>query len=58
MVKQVNSLSWRVWVLPLVVRIACADFALDTKTLQVGDYIRGNIWLQMTIHAMSTPSAP
>ena len=45
-------------VLPLVVRIACADFALDTKTLQVGDYIRGNIWLQMTIHAMSTPSAP
>ena len=44
--------------LPLVVRIACADFALDTQTLQVGDYIRGNIWLQITICAISTPLAP
>lgn len=44
--------------LPLVVRIACADFVLATKTLQVGDYIRGNIWMQMAIYAMSTPSAP
>ncbi len=44
--------------LPLVVRIACADFCLGTEVLQVGDYIRGNIWMQMTIYAISTPSAP
>lgn len=44
--------------LPLVVRIACADFLLNPTILQVGDYIRGNIWMQTTIYAMTEQSAP
>lgn len=51
MLKEANAL-------PLVVRIACSESALITKTLQVGDYIRGNIWMQITIYAMTTASAP
>ena len=51
MLKEANAL-------PLVVRIACSATALGTKTLQVGDYIRGNIWMQVTIYAMTTASAP
>jgi len=44
--------------LPLVLRIACAESSLTTKTLQVGDYIRGNIWMQIAIYAMTSKSAP
>ncbi len=36
--------------LPLVVRIACAAAGLGSTVLQVGDYVRGNIWLQISIH--------
>ena len=48
MLKEANAL-------PLVVRIACSTAALGTQTLQVGDYIRGNIWMQIQIYAMSKP---
>lgn len=50
MLKEANAL-------PLVVRIACSQTALGTKILQVGDYIRGNIWMQITIYAMTATSA-
>ena len=48
MLKEANAL-------PLVVRVACSAAALGTQVLQVGDYIRGNIWMQIQIYAMSKP---
>ncbi|MEC7118563.1 MAG: hypothetical protein VXW65_01495 [Pseudomonadota bacterium] len=41
--------------LPLVVRIACAAHRLEGQIFEVGDYIRGNIWMQIAIYAMSEP---
>jgi len=38
---------------PLVITIACSTHALDGLEITVGDFVRGNIWMQVEIHAKS-----
>jgi len=35
---------------PLVIAIACSQHALDGLDVTVGDFVRGNIWMQVDIH--------
>ena len=36
---------------PLVISLACSEHALDGLNVTVGDFVRGNVWMQTEIHA-------